>query len=385
MSAPRKPQRSAERVDPERLPLDHVIEGDCLDVLAALPEGCVDLVFADPPYNLQLRQDLWRPNMTRVDAVADDWDRFASFREYDDFTRAWLTACRRVLKEDGTLWVIGSYHNIYRIGAILQDLGYWILNDVVWLKTNPMPNFRGVRFTNAHETLIWASKARAAKHTFNHHAMKALNDELQMRSDWTLPLCSGPERIRVNGAKAHSTQKPEALLYRVILSSSQPGDVVLDPFFGTGTTGTVARKLHRRWIGIEREGRYASLARERISRVEPAPLEEAVFEVRGPKSLQPRIPFGRLLELGVLQPGQRLYFRGSRRKWARIRADGRLICNGEIGSIHQVGRSLMKGSPCNGWEHWHFENADGELRPIDVLRGQIRLFESGAKKTKRDG
>jgi modification methylase len=362
-----------------------VIEGDCLDVLAALPENCIDLVFADPPYNLQLRQELWRPNMTRVDAVDDDWDHFASFSDYDEFTRAWLSGCRRVLKERGTLWVIGSYHNIYRIGAILQDLGFWILNDVVWVKTNPMPNFRGVRFTNAHETLIWACKKRGAKYTFNHHAMKALNEELQMRSDWSLPLCSGPERIRLNGAKAHSTQKPEALLYRVILSSSHPGDVVLDPFFGTGTTGAVARRLHRRWIGIEREERYVRLARERISGVEPGPFEEAVFDVRDPRSTQPRIPVGRLLELGLLHPGQRLFFRRSRREWARIRSDGRLIRGGEIGSIHQLGRSLMKGSPCNGWDHWYFEDSGGELRPLDELRQWVRRIDAGAEQTKRGG
>ena len=364
-------------IDPERLPLDHVIEGDCLDVLAALPERCVDLVFADPPYNLQLRHDLWRPNMTRVEAVDDAWDRFASFEEYDGFTRAWLAACRRVLKPAGTLWVIGSYHNIYRIGAILQNLGYWILNDVIWLKTNPMPNFHGVRFTNAHETLIWAAKSRGAKYTFNHHAMKALNDELQMRSDWALPVCSGPERIRVNGAKAHSTQKPEAVLYRVILSSSHPGDVVLDPFFGTGTTGAVARRLGRRWIGIEREARYAALARERIAHVEPGPLEDDVLDVRDQRRREPRLPFGRLLEHGLLRPGERLYFRSSRRAWARIRADGRLVAHGQVGSIHQLGRILMKGSPCNGWEHWYFEDAGGELHPIDELRRDLRAIESG--------
>ncbi|MBU1662680.1 MAG: site-specific DNA-methyltransferase, partial [Chloroflexi bacterium] len=235
------------------LPINQILPGECVEVLNKLPEKSVDLIFADPPYNLQLSQELWRPNMTRVEAVNDEWDQFASFEAYDQFSRAWLTVCRRVLKDTGALWVIGSYHNIYRLGSILQDLGYWILNDVIWVKTNPMPNFRGVRFTNAHETLIWASKFKGAKYTFNHHAMKALNRGKQMRSDWELPLCTGPERIKVNGVKAHSTQKPESLLYRVILSSSNPGDVVLDPFFGSGTTGAVAKKLHRRWIGIERE------------------------------------------------------------------------------------------------------------------------------------
>jgi DNA modification methylase len=227
------------------LPLNQILHGDCIEILVSLPEKSVDLIFADPPYNLQLQNDLWRPNMTKVDAVDDAWDQFKSFAEYDKFTRDWLTACHRILKDTGTIWVIGSYHNIYRVGAILQDLGYWILNDIVWVKTNPMPNFRGVRFTNAHETLLWVQKNQGDIYTFNYHAMKALNDDLQMRSDWVIPICSGKERIRLNGDKAHSTQKPEALLYRIILSSSNPGDVVLDSFFGSGTTGAVAKKLNR--------------------------------------------------------------------------------------------------------------------------------------------
>jgi modification methylase len=361
-----------------------VIEGDCLDILPALPERSIDLVFADPPYNLQLNQELWRPNMTRVDAVNDAWDRFESFEDYDAFTRAWLAACRRVLKDDGALWVIGTYHNIYRIGAILQDLGYWVLNDVIWVKTNPMPNFRGVRFTNAHETLIWASKSRGSKYTFSHHAVKALNEELQMRSDWLLPVCSGRERLRLNGARAHSTQKPEALLYRVILSSTNPGDVILDPFFGTGTTGAVARRLRRHWIGIEREARYIALARQRIERVEPASPDELVFEVKSPRQ-EPRIPFGRLLEEGLLRPGQRLYFRRNRRTWATLRADGRLARGGEVGSIHQIGRRLMRGSPCNGWEHWYFAGSDDELHPIAELRERVRAREGTPLKKQRGG
>ena len=258
------------------LPLDEILPGDCIDILEHLPAKSVDLIFADPPYNLQLQQELWRPNMTRVDAVDDAWDRFTSFQAYDEFTRRWLQGCRRVLKDTGTLWVIGSYHNIYRVGTILMDLGYWILNDVVWIKTNPMPNFRGVRFTNAHETLIWAQKERGARYTFNYHDMKALNDDLQMRSDWHIPLCTGAERIKVNGEKAHSTQKPEALLYRVILSSSNPGDVVLDPFFGSGTTGAVAKRLSRHWIGIERDERYIAVARERIAAIQPQLLAEQI-------------------------------------------------------------------------------------------------------------
>lgn len=356
----------------ENLPTNQVIQGDCLDVLRSLPEKSIDLIFADPPYNLQLNKTLWRPNMTRVDAVDDDWDQFAGFEHYDAFSRAWLAACRRVLKDNGTIWVIGLYHNIYRIGALMQNLGFWFLNDVVWVKTNPMPNFRGVRFTNAHETLIWASKFRGARYTFNHHAMKHLNGDLQMRSDWLLPICSGEERLKQGGKKAHSTQKPESLLYRIILSSSYPGDVVLDPFFGTGTTGAVAKKLHRQWIGIEQEENYVRLARERIATVAPAPFLPRVFEVRDRKRLQPRVPFGALLENGLLRPGQELYFRAQRAQAARVKPDGRLTINGFEGSIHQVGKHLMGGSPCNGWEHWYYEDQDGQLFPIDVLRQLIR-------------
>jgi len=283
-------------MNPNKLPIDEIIHGDCVEVLNNLPENSIDLIFADPPYNLQLQQDLWRPNMTRVDAVNDDWDQFQSFKSYDDFSRQWLTACRRVLKDTGTIWVIGSYHNIYRVGSIMQDIGYWFLNDVIWIKTNPMPNFRGVRFTNAHEILLWASKSKGAKYTFNHHAMKSINDDLQMRSDWVLPICSGSERIKVNGKKAHSTQKPEPILYRVIVSSSNPGDIILDPFFGSGTTGSVAKKLHRHWIGIEMEKKYIKIAQTRLDSVSPEIFDEQVFDVRDKKRLEPRVPFANLLE-----------------------------------------------------------------------------------------
>ena len=355
-----------------KLPLDQIIHGDCLQVLPTLPEASIDLIFADPPYNLQLRQELWRPNMTRVDAVDDEWDQFASFEEYDRFTEAWLAACRRVLKDTGTLWVIGSYHNIYRVGKILQDLGYWILNDVVWVKTNPMPNFRGVRFTNAQETLIWAQKIRGAKYTFNHRAMRALNDDLQMRSDWHIPLCTGAERVKLNGEKAHTTQKPEALLYRVILSSSNPGDVVLDPFFGTGTTGAVAKKLHRHWIGIEREPAYVGVAQARIDAITPSPLEETVFATENRRN-QTRIPFGALLEHGLLQPGQTLYFGRGGDITATVAADASLIYEEERGSIHQIG-ALIKGAPaCNGWTHWYYiDQETGSREPIDRLRERLR-------------
>ncbi len=281
------------------LPLDQILQGDCVEILNQLPEKSVDLIFADPPYNLQLQQDLWRPDMTKVDAVDDAWDRFDDFAAYDRFTRDWLLACRRVLKDSGTLWAIGAYHNIYRVGAIMMDLGFWILNDIVWVKVNPMPNFRGVRFTNAHETLLWAQKQQGARYTFNYDAMKALNDGLQMRSDWEIPICGGAERIKVDGAKAHSTQKPEALLYRVVLSSSNPGDVVLDPFFGSGTTGAVAKKLHRRWIGIERDEQYIKVARARIDAIDPAAFSAPVFALPNRRD-RPRIPFGVLIERGLL-------------------------------------------------------------------------------------
>ncbi len=353
------------------LPLDQIIHGDCLDVLETLPPRSVDLIFADPPYNLQLQQALWRPNLTKVDAVNDDWDNFSSFKAYDDFTRRWLSACRRVLKKSGTLWVIGSYHNIYRVGAILMDLEYWLLNDVVWVKTNPMPNFRGVRFTNAHETLLWAQKHKGARYTFNYQAMKALNDDLQMRSDWEIPLCNGKERLKSNGSKAHPTQKPEALLYRIILSSSNPGDVVLDPFFGSGTTGAVAKKLHRHWLGIEKEADYVELARQRLERVEPEPFLTEAFSFPSKRN-RSRIPFGALLENGLLKPGQTLYFGKKGGITATVLANGKLKQNGLVGSIHQVGKALKQG-PCNGWEHWYYlDPKTGEKIVIDVLRERIR-------------
>ncbi len=354
------------------LPSNQIIHGDCLAEMEKLPEKSVDLVFADPPYNLQLSKDLFRPNLSIVDAVTDDWDQFSSLDEYDRFTRSWLTACRRVLKDDGGLWVIGTYHNIYRIGAILQDLGFWILNDIVWIKTNPMPNFYGVRFANAHETLIWAVKSKDVRYTFNHHAMKPFNSGKQMRSDWVLPICTGKERIRVNGEKAHTTQKPEALLYRVILSSSQPGDVVLDPFFGTGTTGAVAKMLHRQWIGIEREARYVEVARKRIEKLEPQDPAEAIFDVRDQRRLAPRVPFARLVEAGYVKPGQELYFKAKPDQTAKVKSNGRLVMGELEGSIHQVSKKLVSNSPANGWDLWYYRDSTGEYQPIDVLRQRYR-------------
>ncbi len=350
------------------LPLDTILPGDCVAVMNALPEKSVDLIFADPPYNLQLRGELWRPNMTRVNPVDDDWDQFDGFAAYDAFTRDWLAACRRVLKDTGTLWVIGSYHNIHRVGAIVQDLGYWILNEITWIKKNPTPQFRGVRFANAHETLIWAKQSPDARYTFNYHAMKYLNGGKQMRSDWLLPICGGAERIRINGEKVHSTQKPEALLRRVILSSSNPGDVVLDPFFGTGTTGAVAKKLQRRYIGIERDPFYIAIAQKRLDETQPEPLPDFPAGKRS----APRIAFSQLLERGLLAAGDTLYFRQDKNLRAEILPDAKLCYNDYTGSIHAVGRYILGGSPCNGWQHWYFEDDSGELLPIDVLRERIR-------------
>jgi modification methylase len=351
------------------LPVDEVIVGDCLAELARFPSASVDLVFADPPYNLQLAGDLLRPNNTRVDGVDDDWDKFSGFEEYDRFSRAWLKECRRVLKHDGAVWVIGSYHNIFRLGTALQDLGFWIQNDIIWRKTNPMPNFRGKRFTNAHETLIWAARDRKSRVTFNYEAMKAANDDVQMRSDWLIPICSGPERLKDGaGRKAHPTQKPEALLHRVLLASTRPGDLVLDPFFGSGTTGAVAKRLGRHWIGIERDPVHARRAVERIRRIDPLP--HSALETTRPRRAEPRVPFGAIVELGILKPGSPL-FDERRKVKAEVKADGSLACQGTQGSIHRLGAAVQGKSACNGWTFWHFE-AEGELRPIDALREQAK-------------
>jgi len=348
-----------------QIPLDTIIEGDCIAEMARLPDKCVDMIFADPPYNLQLGGDLFRPEGSRVDAVDDHWDKFDSIAAYDDFTREWLEQARRILKDDGTIWVIGSYHNIYRVGALLQDAEFWILNDIVWRKTNPMPNFRGTRFTNAHETLIWCAKDEKARYTFNYRSMKALNDDLQMRSDWLLPICSGAERMKgQDGAKAHPTQKPESLLYRILLASTKPGDVVLDPFFGTGTTGAVARRLGRRWIGIERESDYVRVARARIDST--LPLDESAMATMADKRSAPRVAFGLLVETGLCPAGTVLAD-AKRRYSARVRADGSIESGRHCGSIHKVGAALQGAPSCNGWTFWHVEE-DGGLQPLDALR-----------------
>ena len=350
------------------LPLNEILAGDCIEVMNALPAGSVDLIFADPPYNLQLQGALHRPDNSEVDAVDDAWDQFASFEEYDRFTKGWLKAAHRLLKPDGAIWVIGSYHNIFRVGTALQDLGFWMLNDVIWRKSNPMPNFRGKRLTNAHETLIWASRTKSAKPTFNYEALKALNEGLQMRSDWTLPLCTGHERLKdADGAKAHPTQKPEALLHRVLIGTTNPGDVVLDPFFGTGTTGAVAKMLGRDFIGIEREAAYREVAAERISRIRKFDREALMATTS--KRAEPRVAFGQLVERGLLRPGEVLV--SPRGKTAKVRADGSLVSDSVTGSIHQVGAALEGAPSCNGWTYWSFKR-DGQPVPIDLLRQQIR-------------
>ena len=352
-------------LDARALPLDSIIQGDCIAEMARLPDKSVDMIFADPPYNLQLGGDLFRPEGGRVDAVDDDWDKFDSLAAYDDFTREWLAEARRILKDDGTIWVIGSYHNIYRVGALLQDAEFWILNDVVWRKSNPMPNFRGTRFTNAHETLLWCAKDEKARYTFNYRAMKALNDDLQMRSDWVLPICSGAERVKGDdGAKAHPTQKPEALLYRILLACTKPGEVVLDPFFGTGTTGAVARRLGRRWIGIERDRGYAQVARERIAST--LPLDESAMRTVADMRSQPRVAFGLLVESGIVPAGT-MITDSKRRFCARVRADGSIECDGHSGSIHKVGAALQGAPSCNGWTFWQVTSETG-LQPLDALR-----------------
>ena len=359
------------------LPLNRVLVGDCVAELHKLPAGSVDVIFADPPYNLQITGELHRPNNTRVDGVNAAWDRFAtdpsdhlaSFCAYDAFTREWLAAAKRVLKDSGSIWVIGSYHNIFRVGTVLQDLGFWVLNDIIWRKTNPMPNFRGRRFTNAHETMIWCSKDKNSKGvTFNYEAMKSLNDGVQMRSDWTLPLCTGPERIKKDGKKAHPTQKPEALLYRVLLTSTKPGDIVLDPFLGTGTTAAVAKKMGRNYIGVEREKAYAVIAEKRIAEALP-PEEISNFEIPS-KRTEPRIPFGNLVERGLIEPGQKL-FDTRKRFFAKVRADGTLIAGKRRGSIHKVGAEVQGAPACNGWTFWHYEE-EGRAQPLDHLRQVVR-------------
>lgn len=349
--------------------LNKIIQGNCIKNMQTLPEKSIDMIFADPPYNLQLGGDLHRPDESKVDAVDDAWDRFDSMAAYDDFTEKWLSAAQNLLTDDGTLWVIGSYHNIFRVGKILQDLGFWILNDVIWRKSNPMPNFRGRRFTNAHETMIWASKSEKSKYTFNYESMKQMNEDLQMRSDWFLPICNGGERLKDdNGNKVHATQKPESLLQRVIMASSNVGDTVLDPFLGTGTTGAVAKRLNRNFIGLERETKYIKAATARIDAIEPLPHNVAI-EMPSKRS-EPRVPFGWLLERGMIEPGS-ILTDAKKKIRARVNADGSLNFKSTRGSIHKVGAHIEGRQSCNGWTYWHIEEQNKTI-PIDALRTRLR-------------
>ena len=354
------------------LPLNKIIKGNCIESMRSLPDNSIDVIFADPPYNLQLKNDLSRPDSSKVNGVTEEWDRFKSFEEYDKFTKDWISEAQRILKPEGTIWVIGSYHNIFRVGNAMQNLGFWILNDIIWHKSNPMPNFKGTRFTNAHETIIWASKNHNSKYNFNYHAMKSLNEGIQMRSDWYIPICSGGERIKdSNGNKIHSTQKPEALLYRVLLSSSKKDDIILDPFFGTGTTGAVAKKLGRNFIGLEREDIYINAAKKRIKRIDSP--DEQFLSTTVSKKTQKRVPFGSLVENGLIKPGAVL--RGpkslkSKKFMATVRADGSLSMNGESGSIHQMSAKVQGKEASNGWTFWHLEK-EGKLELIDDLRTEF--------------
>lgn len=347
-----------------------ILAGDCIANMKKIPKESVDMIFADPPYNLQLGGELHRPNNTLVDACDDHWDQFSDLKAYDDFTRQWMSAARDLLKPDGTMWVIGSYHNIFRVGTILQDMGFWVLNDIIWRKTNPMPNFRGRRFTNAHETMIWASKSEKSKYRFNYDALKAMNEDLQMRSDWFIPLCTGSERLKDNeGQKAHPTQKPEALLHRIIMSCTQPGDLVLDPFFGTGTTGAVAKKLGRDYIGLEREESYIKVAEQRLKSITRLGDDEILHAVSS-KREEPRIPFGTLIESGLLKPGTILTDAKGKHE-AKVGADGTIMSDKVRGSIHKVGATLQNAPSCNGWTYWHVRQGR-QYVPIDALRQKLR-------------
>ncbi|MCS6822300.1 MAG: DNA methyltransferase [Microscillaceae bacterium] len=343
--------------------LNSVLQGDCIEIMQTLPDQSVDLIFADPPYNLQLKNQLYRPDQSKVEGVFDEWDRFESFEQYDQFTKAWLSECKRLLKPNGSIWVIGSYHNIFRVGAIMQNLGFWFLNDIVWIKSNPMPNFNGTRFANAHETLIWATTHPKAKYTFHYHSLKTMNEDLQMRSDWYLPLCTGKERIKISNQKAHSAQKPEALLYRVIIATSNVGDTILDLFSGSGTTAAVAKKLGRNFVCIEKEPTYVQIIQERLKQIQPLPQELLAYKVEIPS---PRVLFGQLVSQGIVQVGEML-FDYTRTHQAQVLADGSLVCNQKVGSIHKISAMLLGKPSNNGWKFWHVMR-DNQLVLIDDLR-----------------
>ncbi|WP_440693134.1 site-specific DNA-methyltransferase [Candidatus Pelagibacter sp. HIMB1695] len=344
-----------------------IINGDSLEELKKIPSETFDLIFADPPYNLQLKGELTRPDRSKVSAVNDKWDQFENFKKYDEFTYEWLNECKRILKKDGAIWVIGSYHNIFRVGTAIQNLGFWILNDVIWNKNNPMPNFRGTRFTNAHETLIWASKSEKSKYTFNYQSLKCLNDDIQMRSNWSLPICSGSERLKKNGKKIHSTQKPESLLHRILLATSNKNDLVLDPFLGSGTSAAVAKKLGRNYFGIEKEKNYFKAAEERLKATKP--IEDDLLDTLKNNRSKPRIPFGSLVELGIIKPGTNI-FDNKKKITARIMADGSIKHNQAEGSIHKVAATILGAESCNGWTFWHCD-INGRTYPIDYLRQRL--------------
>ncbi|TAD99262.1 MAG: site-specific DNA-methyltransferase [Bacteroidetes bacterium] len=355
--------------------INQIVLGDCVESLKKMPDKSVDLIFADPPYNLQLKAELYRPDQTKVEGVFDEWDKFESIQVYDQFSESWLKECFRVLKDNGSIWVIGSYHNIFRVGAVMQNLGFWILNDIIWMKTNPMPNFKGTRFTNAHETLIWACKNKDAKYTFHYKSLKNFNDDLQMRSDWHIPICTGEERIKVNGQKAHSTQKPAELLFRVILSTSNPNDLVLDPFSGSGTTAAVAKKLGRQFIALEREEFYVKVANERLEKV--IPIEKSLLEYKI-EVKQPKVPFGNLIESNLIKIGEFLYSKDRKQK-AQVQADTTILWNEKVGSIHKISCEILNKPSNNGWKYWFVERKN-KLFCIDNLRTEYVESFLGNKK-----
>jgi modification methylase len=346
---------------------NRILNGNSLEELKKIPDKTFDLVFADPPYNLQIGEKLRRPDDSKVNGVNDSWDRFKNFEDYDIFCKNWLSECQRVLKDNGSIWVIGSYHNIFRLGFHIQNMNFWILNDVIWRKNNPMPNFKGTRFTNAHETLIWAAKNKQSKYTFNYQSLKCLNDDLQMRSDWTLPICNGKERIKKNGKKIHSTQKPESLLHRILLASTNKGDFIFDPFLGTGTTAVVAKKLGRNYFGIEKEKKYFNAIKQRLENT-PKIKDDYLDVIKNNKS-KPRIPFGSLLELGIIKPGMNI-FDQKKKVNAKIMADGSIKHQNLEGSIHKIAAKIIGADSCNGWTYWHYD-LSGSLVPIDNLRQRL--------------
>jgi modification methylase len=360
--------------------LDHILQGDSIELMNALPEKSADLIFADPPYYMQLNGELARPDQSIVDAVDDAWDQFSSFQSYDQFTREWLTAAKRVMKDTATLWVIGSYHNIYRVGAILMDLGFWILNDIVWVKTNPTPQMKGVRFCNAHETLIWCKKNECQKrYTFHYKSLKAGSEDRQMRSDWYISHCSGKERLKQNGNKAHSTQKPEALLHRIITATSNPGDIILDPFCGSGTTAAAAKKLGRHFITFDKEQEYVRIAQARLEAVGSFFPETESEWIDAP---QPRVSFLSIVESGLLKPGDVLklsFIRGAYTRpgngIATVMEDGTIVSDGVRGSIHKIGAHVLGASACNGWTTWLYQDSEtGDWQLIDKLRKKWHLL-----------